>query len=409
MQSKEAKTVALSPWLKGVNTRLAAHALPNGTLRNAVNVDIDSTGRIKRRQGYQRLLAGQAHSLWADANNLLLVLDGDLVRVNPDTPETTLIRADVGTDPISYAQVANLLYYGNRTVRGRLDLYTGTHYNAFGPANPEGAPTLMVGSEGALPAGTYQLVLTFISALGEESGAGLASTIELTTAGSIRLTHIPQGDASKVRIYCTTPNGIELLKQTDLVKGITEYELTTITRGKLLATQFLEPLPAGDLLRYFRGRLYLADGPVVWHSQPIHYGLYAPDDDYLPPFAADITLLEPVEEGIYIGAGGTWFLHGSGPADFVLRFIDAETPIPGTGLSVPVELIDSQLTGRAAYWMTPSGPALGMPNGLVKYPTRDSLPGFSATSGVSGLLRDGGIDRVVTCLTDASVRSTFGT
>lgn len=408
MQSKEAKLQALSPWPKGVNTRLAPTSLPAGTLRSAVNVDIDSTGRIRRRQGYRRLLAGQAHSLWADANNLLLVLDGDLVRVNPDTPETTLIRAGVGSDPISYAQVANLLYYTSRTVRGRLDLYTGTHYAGFAPPNPEGSPTLTAATAG-MAAGVYQVVLTYVSALGEESGAGLADTIELTGGQGIRLTNIPQGDAKRIRVYCSPPNGDKLFRQTEVGMGTTELVLTSFVRGKQLSTQFLEPLPAGDLLRYFRGRLYCVDGPVIWHSQPIHYGLHAPDDDYLPPFAEDITLLEPVEEGFFIGAGGTWFLNGSGPADFVLRFLGAETPIPGTGLTLPAELIDPQLTGRAAYWLTADGPCLALPGGVLRYPTRDSLPGFSATSGVSGLLRDGGIDRVVTCLTDASVRSTFGT
>ena len=408
MRSKDAKTLSLSPWPKGVNTRLAAHALPKGVLREAVNVDLDLTGRVKRRAGYTRLLAGQAHSLWANPDYLLCVLDGDLVRVNPDTPETTLIRAGVGSDPISYAQVANLLYYTSRTVRGRLDLYTGTHYAGFAPPNPEGSPTLTAATAG-MAAGVYQVVLTYASALGEESGAGLADTIELTGSQGIRLTNIPQGDAKRIRVYCSPPNGDKLFRQTEVGMGTTELVLTSFVRGKQLSTQFLEPLPAGDLLRYFRGRLYCVDGPVIWHSQPIHYGLHAPDDDYLPPFAEDITLLEPVEEGFFIGAGGTWFLNGSGPADFVLRFLGAETPIPGTGLTLPAELIDPQLTGRAAYWLTADGPCLALPGGVLRYPTRDSLPGFSATSGVSGLLRDGGIDRVVTCLTDASVRSTFGT
>ena len=408
MRSKDVKAVRLSPWPKGVNTRLEPHALPQGVLRAAVNVDLDSTGRPKRRAGYTRLLTGQAHSLWANDDYLLLVLDGDLVRVGLEGPTLTLIRRNVGAEPLSYARIANLLYYANRSVRGRLDLARFVHYSDFAPPNPEGSPALTATTAG-MPAGTYQVALTYVSALGEESGAGLADTIELTDGQGIHLTDIPQGNAQRIRIYCSPPNGDKLFRQTEVGMGTTELILSSFTRGKQLSTQFLEPLPAGSLLRYFRGRLYCVDGPVIWYSQPIHYGLHAPDDDYLPPFSGDVTLLEPVEEGLFIGAGGTWFLHGSGPEDFVLRFIDAETPIPGTGLSVPVELIDSQQAGRAAYWMTPNGPALGLPNGLVKYPTRDNLPGFSAASGVSGLLRDGGVDRVVTCLNDASLRSTFGT
>ena len=403
------KLARLSPWTKGVDARANITELEKATLREAVNVTLDNAGKVKRRAGYTRRLAGAVHSLWANTQYLLAVLDGDLVRLDTDSWAPTLIREQVGSQPLSYAQVSNLLYYTSPDVCGRFDLLTGTHYPNFGPPNPEAQPTLGF-CAGGLVAGSYQVAITYVSALGEESGSSLAVTLELTTGSGLRLTNLPQGDAAKIRIYCSMPNATsqELYRQAEVNMGITEVDIIALKRGRQLTTQFLEPLPQGTLLRYYRGRLYVVDGPVVYHSQPIHYGLFAPDDDYLPPFPADVGALVAVEDGLYVGAGGTWFVQGGGPADFQQRYLSAETPIPGTAINLPAELLDPQQSGLAAYWQSPVGAVYAFPGGILRYPTQDTLPGTTATAGVSTLLRDGGVDRVVTVLTDATPRSAFG-
>ena len=105
-----------------------------------------------------------------------------------------------------------------------------------------------------------------------------------------------------------------------------------------------------------------------------------------------------VEDGIYVGAGGTWFLQGSGPADFMQRYLGEVTPTPGTSINIPAELVDPQLTGLAAYWHSPVGAVFALPSGMLRYPTQGSMLGSHASSGVSGFLRDDGVDRVVTSL-----------
>lgn len=393
------KLARVSPWPKGVNQRANPADLPKSSLREAVNVTLDNQGVPKRRAGYTKRLAGAVHSLWANSQYLLAVLDGDLVRVELDTWATTTLRERVGTAPLSYAQVSNLLYYTSPEVCGRIDLLTLTHYRDFSPPNPEVQPTLGTIS-GGLPAGIYQVAITYVSRLGEESGSTLAVTIELSDSQGLRLTNLPQGDADKIRIYCSQPSATsqEMFRQAEVNMGITEYDITTLKRGRTLTTQFLEPLPMGSILRYYCGRLYVVDGPVIYHSQPIHYGLYAPDDDYLPPFPTDVGLLTAIEDGLYVGAGGTWFLQGTGPADFMQRYLGEVTPTPGTGINIPAELVDPQLTGLAAYWQSPLGAVFGLPSGMLHYPTQGSVLGSSATSGTSGFLRDGGVDRVVTSL-----------
>ena len=403
------KLARVSPWSKGINHRANLADLPKNSLREAVNVTLDNQGIPRRRAGYTRRLAGNVHSPWANSNILLSVVDGDLVSIDTETWATTTLRALVGDEPLSYAQVSNLLYYTSPDVCGRIDLATTTHYADFGPTNPEAQPTLST-INGSLPAGIYQIAITNVSRLGEESGTDLAVTIELFSTGGIRLTNLPQGDADKLRIYCSQPSATsqELYRQAEVNMGITEFDITTLKRGRELTTQFLEPLPKGSMLRYFRGRLYVVENSVIYYSQPIHYGLHAPDDDYLPPFPTDVGMVEPVEDGLYVGAGGTWFLQGTGPADFVQRYLSEESPIPGTGLSLPAELIDPRLSGLAACWTSPSGLVFALPSGELRYPTQDKLPGTVASSGVAGLLRDGGVDRVVTVLNDAVTRAAFG-
>jgi len=41
----------LGPFPEGMNNRSTDHALPNGTVRNAVNADFDNEGKAKRRKG----------------------------------------------------------------------------------------------------------------------------------------------------------------------------------------------------------------------------------------------------------------------------------------------------------------------------------------------------------------------
>ena len=56
-------TIVEGPWPAGINNRQPDHALPTGTLRNAVNADMDPSGHVRRRDGYTKVVAVAASFL----------------------------------------------------------------------------------------------------------------------------------------------------------------------------------------------------------------------------------------------------------------------------------------------------------------------------------------------------------
>jgi hypothetical protein len=64
--------VVIGPWPLGINDRQAAHALPEGTLHDAVNVDLDNLGFARRRPGYAK---DSSAMYFADASGPLFEFD----------------------------------------------------------------------------------------------------------------------------------------------------------------------------------------------------------------------------------------------------------------------------------------------------------------------------------------------
>ncbi len=71
------------------------------SLSSAVNVTIDNTGRISRRQGYVQIVSGEFHSLWSDSGECFAIKEtstyGSLMQVGTDLQATGL-RASLTKD-----------------------------------------------------------------------------------------------------------------------------------------------------------------------------------------------------------------------------------------------------------------------------------------------------------------------
>lgn len=87
-----AKTTPLGPFA-GINNRLPDHQLnivergrkAGDYLRNAVNVDLTSSGTLRRRKGSALVQSGtDCHSLWSDGDRAFYV-DGDTLYQHPRT------------------------------------------------------------------------------------------------------------------------------------------------------------------------------------------------------------------------------------------------------------------------------------------------------------------------------------
>ena len=87
-------------------------------LAEAVNVDIDDSGRVSRNIGYTRKRSEVSHSAWSDGENCLYVSGDALFRLNSDYSRTGIRSGLTLGARVSYTQVAGRIYYMNGFEKG---------------------------------------------------------------------------------------------------------------------------------------------------------------------------------------------------------------------------------------------------------------------------------------------------
>lgn len=102
---------------KGINSVEESWELKPDELQVATDVDITKAGRLKRRDGTNKVVSGDFHSMFSTPWIWLSVQDNNLVMINPDLT-VTILRYDVGDFDMSYAVVNDTVGYTNGNVIG---------------------------------------------------------------------------------------------------------------------------------------------------------------------------------------------------------------------------------------------------------------------------------------------------
>ncbi len=380
------KLPKLGPFPAGVNNVAKEDSLPvdeNGnqtSLRSAINVDLDNDGWPSRRQGRELMVeADRAHSLFPTADHLFGVVDGDLKAYNASFAEQT-VRAGVGPRFASFAHVNDDVFWTNGVTHRRVAADLSDHPNAIATPTP---PIATAAASGGLAAGEYLVSLTWSDVDGRESGASHPVVVDVAANGGIMLTNLPAApeDAVTLHAYASPPNADPaiLYRAYSLPAGATTLLLGKHQPGVTLKTQWLVPLPPGDIVRLFNGRLLVAFGAMLAWSDALRFGLMHPDNTLR--MGQGITLMEPVGDGGDAGAGvfiadhkRTYFLSGNGPEQWqrVIRY--PHSAVPGTSLLVPGNVLGLETTQLVAFWLATNGVfCIGMPGGTVAPVTEDRL------------------------------------
>jgi hypothetical protein len=194
--------VKLAGWNLGVDNVREEYDLPKQALREAVNVDLTGSGKLRRRAGYTaRVAATGAHSLWSYGDTVLYVSDGYLWKLDPRTWTTTNLLAGFTDSRVSYEGIGQHAFFTDGSRLGRYDTLSGAAAWGWGVDSPGGQPDVSATSYGGLAAGKYQVAVTFRALSGLESGTSEAVTVDVPAGGGIQLTDIPQGTGETVRIY----------------------------------------------------------------------------------------------------------------------------------------------------------------------------------------------------------------
>lgn len=388
----------------GINNRAAPERLKSSELREAENVDIENEGRIRRRAGRRKIYDGaEVHSLWSDGATTLFAQGRYLMRLDGDGAATALRTDLLRGKSVSYESVAGTVYWSNSEQRGRVVDGAALHWGMDAPP----APVAMEASPKALPPGTYMVALTYVDAYGEESPASRHSVVSFTEESSIAVLPPPfPAESARANVYITPQNGDVLYFQGVVVPG---WALTVIgvDTGRPLRTEYLSPPPAGHIVRHHRGRMYVADGNVVWFSEPYAYSWFNRRRNFYM-YPARVTMLEPVEGGVFLSweGGKTVFIAGETPEKAEEIEADIHPAIAGTAARADAAWFPALETGgKAAIWLTQNGVAVGVSSGQVRYLTEErlALPRGGLGSGV--IREDRGIRQYVGLLREQDGQS----
>lgn len=363
------QTALLQRNFSGMNNVTSEDRLTLDEFRNAVNVDMTREGRIQRRAGQRLVHSAQSiRGMWSgDGQNVFFAT---LNRLKHFTAGEEAITDLYG--PVSLANnptfcLVNGDVYFTDGVRTRI-IHPDLTTSPWGVKAPTAAPTLSLAS-GSLEKGTYLVTATCCTGTGEESGALAVQSIDVPSdGGGINVAGLLAPNDARIvgfRLYLSTPNGEVLYHAADVPRAEMFVTLSTVqAQAAELRTCDLTPMPAGQKLVHYRGRIYVAVGSTLFWSEPLRYGLTNLATNFLVMPDA-ITLLAPSEEGLFVAAGKTFFLRGRDPESFTL-----ETKLGyGSPDTTYVLLQASHLglggEGVAAAWMSSTGFVIGASDGSV--------------------------------------------
>lgn len=369
----------LGDFSRGMNNVAAETDLKGSELRDAVNIDIYPQGGLSRRAGYTETAPGEYHSLFSVGTFMLAVKNGALVATLGPAATDAVLRTGMTALPVSYAQVGEETYWSDSLSIRRI-----TALMADAPVWLDTPQTPIVAAvvSGGLSAGTYQVTLTMIDATGVESGAPLAAVVEVAEGGGVQVSGISlAAGAQYARLYMTEPNGEVLYQRIEALSASITLNASMLP-GEALETQFLYPLPPGQIIRAWNGHVLVASGDTLYFSEPLRAGLCRADNYYR--FSGGITMVQVVGEGedsagVYVSDGKrVYFLSGSDPEKWAKHVRFAYPAVMGSGVEVPGSLFSDEqeqpYTGPVAVWLAQNGVyCLGLPGGAVRTIREDSV------------------------------------
>lgn len=168
-------------------------------------------------------------------------------------------------------------------------------------------------------------------------------------------------------------------------------------RGKLLGKP-----PSATSMAYFNGRIYMAQGNVLWATELYLYE-YVDKTKTFIQFEHDITLLAPVIDGIFIGTtAALYFLSGTF-GKMRRQDIQKEGVLPGSAVFVPTDKVDQQISNAntskyAVLFMTAAGACVGFAGGGIHNLTQDRVEFPDAASAASLYRHEDGVARYIAVL-----------
>ncbi|RGD90571.1 hypothetical protein [Acinetobacter sp. SWAC57] len=355
-------------------------------VRDALNVDISSSGKVNLRPAGELVTSLNYENLWQSPlhHDVFATLDGELVKVNTQT--WTFEKLTFVGQNVRFEVINNLVY-----INGSRGLFS---YNGFAVSpltiDTPASPLLQQDGNGTLKTGQYGVAISWLRN-GVESAVSAMSHVELAGQSNydqindlsinVTLPFCIDDTVTDVAIYVTQRNGAELYKFGTYPVSTNQVSIHEISRlGKIAEFQHLSPMPSGKFMKYWNGRLITAERNVIKFSEPMAYHLYDERHGYMM-MPQRITFIQPVDGGIWVGqTDHVAFLTGAQPKDMSYTRKSTQAPIYDSCILVDADLVgdDVSQNSNVALWLAENGYVLGTATGQIIQYQAGKLQGITA-------------------------------
>lgn len=314
----------------GINNVQPEHRLKASDLLAAKDVDIGLDGEVSRRGGYQRLSEVCHKNLWQGAGFQLATTEGALVSIAAGGA-TTVLWPNIGPERVWYCNLPDgRTLFSTGLQRGVTDGVT-----AWPLTVPE--PTSLGALDfafGELEQGQYRYGVSHVRLSDRAEGPVRVSEPVSVLQGGLRLDGLPQLPGHALNVYLSGRDGEGMFFAGTTVERSFEFggrNSALVLPARTLGAQVL---PDGTLMAFWRGRVLVAQGKVLWASRPAVPHLSDWRD--FKPMTADITALVPVDTGIYVGTTQDLIFLGGETFDGLIYTATKRGPVVlGSGIEAP--------------------------------------------------------------------------
>jgi hypothetical protein len=135
--------------------------------------------------------------------------------------------------------------------------------------------------------------------------------------------------------------------------------------------EFKKVMPSGKHLEYYDGRLYVADGTIIYVSDP--YLLQQYDErSGLIPFDSNITFVKATNDALWVGTEkNVYLLQGGSPRDFIVSTKADYGAIENSAVVTTATNVGLEADGKVVIFATKRGVCACMAGGLFRNMTDD--------------------------------------
>lgn len=348
----------------GIDNVQPQERLGDSALVVAQNVDIGLSSEISRRGGFTELSPDCHKNLYQAQGYMLATIGGDLVAIS-GAGNRAVIAAAMGSDRVWYCDLpGGRVAFSNGLISGITDGADAWDWSVPTPDGIGDATPIA----GALHSGAYAWHLTYTRMRDGLEGPPSSAAPVPIGAGGIFLSGLPAKEGHKINVYLSGHNGEGAYLAGSTASDEFAFSGANDTLALPCRTMGLSPAPVGTLSAFWRGRVLVAQGPVLWASMPHAPHLFDLRRDF-KQFDAPITLVQPVDDGIYVGTERTLaFMAGEQFEQMAYRYAADGPVVRGSGVAVPgdmVQLGDGTGRGSAMLCIAGGGVVAGFSDGTA--------------------------------------------